>query len=373
MFILEICPLYKHGNCCTAMKVLTLYQGNAYFNFIESLHSESTKRNYAYGLKHFLTHHQLKDPEEILSIPLDSLEEMIKKYVVFLTTVHKSSGMARVNLAALRHFCKMNKIKLDWDLITAFKGKGRIKGKDKAYDHEDIHKLLSVCSIRLKVIVLIYASTGIRSAALPPLKLKHITKIDNIYKFNIYDDDNEAYYSLCTPECANAIDKYLEYRQRYGEKLTPESPLIREDFSTAGNIRQKPRHITSSTITTILIDKLNKIGIREVDHVKGCRSRKSVKIIHGFRKFFETQLLQSDVNYVVTKMLMDHDLKLEENYFRPTQEYIIKEYSKAIDLLTIDPSQRLKRQLVHEKEKNTETSKILARLAKLEADIGIKI
>jgi len=83
--------------------------------------------------------------------------------------------------------------------------------------------------------------------------------------------------------------------------------------------------------------------------------------------------LQSDVNYVVTKMLMDHDLKLEENYFRPTQEYIIKEYSKAIDLLTIDPSQRLKRQLVHEKEKNTETSKILARLAKLEADIGIKI
>jgi hypothetical protein len=194
-----------------------------------------------------------------------------------------------------------------------------------------------------------------------------------LYKLNIYDDDNEEYYTLCSPECASAIDEYLEYRRRYGEKLNPESPLIREDFSTAGFIRQKPRHITSSTITTILIDKLNKIGIREVDHVKGCRSRKHVKIIHGFRKFFETQLLESDVNYVVTKKLMDHDLKLEENYFRPTLEYIVKEYSKAFNALTIDPTQRLQRELVQEKEKNTETSRILARLAKLEQGLGIKI
>lgn len=353
------------------MKVLSLYQGNAYFNFIESLHSESTKRNYAYGLKHFLTHHKLKDPQEILSIPLDSLEEMIKKYVVYLTNVHKSSGMARVNLGALRHFCKMNKIKLDWDLIYAFKGKSRIKGKDKAYSHEEIHKLLSVCGIRLKVIVLIYASTGIRSAALPPLKLKHITKIDSIYKFNIYDDDNEEYYTLCSPECAIAIDEYLDYRVRYGEKLNPESPLIREDFSTAGNIRQKPRHITSSTITIILIDKLNKIGLRETDHVKGCRSRKSVKVIHGFRKFFETQLLQSDVNYVVTKMLMDHDLKLEENYFRPTPEYIIKEYSKAIDSLTIDPANRLQRKVQILEKDNNQFAELRKELVELKSKIEI--
>ena len=175
-------------------KVLTLYQGNAYFNFIESLHSESTKRNYAYGLKHFLTHHKLKDPEEILSISLDALEEMIKKYLVYLTQVHKSNGMARVNLAAIRHFCKMNKVKLDWDLIYAFKGKARTKAKDKAYEHEDLYKLLSVCTLRQKLIVLIYSSTGIRSAALPPLKLKNITKIpeQGIYKFNIYDDDDKG-------------------------------------------------------------------------------------------------------------------------------------------------------------------------------------
>jgi hypothetical protein len=121
------------------MKILALYQGTAYFNFIESLQSMSTKRNYAYGLKHFLIHNQLKDPEQILSISLDSLEEMIKKYLVFLTQVHKSNSMARINLAAIKHFCRMNKVKLDWDLIFAFKGKIRNRGKDEAYIHDQIN------------------------------------------------------------------------------------------------------------------------------------------------------------------------------------------------------------------------------------------
>ena len=117
------------------MKILALYQGTAYFNFIESLHSLSTKRDYAYGLKHFLTHNQLKDPEQLLSISLDSLEEMIKKYLVFPTQVHKSNSMARINLAAIKHFCRMNKVKLDWDLIFAFKGKIRNKGNDEAMNY----------------------------------------------------------------------------------------------------------------------------------------------------------------------------------------------------------------------------------------------
>lgn len=87
-------------------KILTLYEGEAYFNFIESLHSKSTKRNYAYGLKHFLTHHKLTDPEQILTIPLEELEDMIKKYLVYLTQAHKSTGMARVNLEQYATFAK---------------------------------------------------------------------------------------------------------------------------------------------------------------------------------------------------------------------------------------------------------------------------
>ena len=167
------------------------------------------------------------------------------------------------------------------------------------------------------------------------------------------------------------LDEYLAYRERHFEHLTPDSPLIREDFSTAGLIRQKPRHITSSTISTILIDKLNKISFRQVDHVKGCRFRKSIKVIHGFRKYLETQLLQSDVNYIVTKKLMNHDLKLEENYFRPSFEFILREYSKAIPALQIDPTARMARQISTLEEEKTEIQALRLELEKVKQAIHV--
>ena len=59
-----------------------------------------------------------------------------------------------------------------------------------------INQLLSICSIRGKAIVLIYASTGIRLSALVSLKLKHIEKIEGLYKF-IVDEDDGQYYTFC--------------------------------------------------------------------------------------------------------------------------------------------------------------------------------
>jgi len=99
---------------------------------------------------------------------------------------------------------------------------------------------------------------------------------------------------------------------------------------------------------------LNKVGIREVDHVKdGFRSRKKVKLIHGFRKFFKTQLLQSHVESTIRIMLMGQDLKLDEAYDRPSFDFIVSEYEKAIDALTIDPTKKMARRIqTLEVEKN---------------------
>ena len=167
------------------------------------------------------------------------------------------------------------------------------------------------------------------------------------------------------------MDEYLAYRERHFEHLTPESPVIREDFSTAGLIRQKPRHITTSTITTILIDKLNKIGLRQVDHVKGCRSRKSTKVIHGFRKYFETMLLQSNVSYIVTKMLMNHDIKLEEDYFRPSFQFILSEYSKGISALEVDPTARMARKIQVLESERSEIQDLRLELEKVKKAIHV--
>jgi hypothetical protein len=64
--------------------------------------------------------------------------------------------------------------------------------------------------------------------------LKHLHKIPeyNLYKLIIYEGTDDEYFCFTTPEAAAAIDNYLQYRQRHGEKLTPDSYLFREQFNT---------------------------------------------------------------------------------------------------------------------------------------------
>jgi site-specific recombinase XerD len=84
----------------------------------------------------------------------------------------------------------------------------------------------------MRVVILLLASTGMRIGAIPDLKLKHLTKIEefSLYQITVYENTKDEYYCFCSPECANAIDSYMAYRERCYEKITPESPLVREQF-----------------------------------------------------------------------------------------------------------------------------------------------
>jgi hypothetical protein len=50
-----------------------------------------------------------------------------------------------------------------------------------------------------------------------------------IWAYNRYRADR--YYTFCTPECATAIDAYLDYRRSFHEEIKDKSPLIREEFN----------------------------------------------------------------------------------------------------------------------------------------------
>ncbi|MGI0033813.1 MAG: tyrosine-type recombinase/integrase [Nitrososphaeraceae archaeon] len=327
-------------------------QDPVYYNFINSLHSESSKRNYRYSFFRFLKYCNLNEPKELLTIPLADLEGMITKFLVKLNQENKTNAMACLDLAAIRHFCKMNKIKLDWEYIKEFKGKSQTRkrkasGKDGAYSHDQIKKILDLCDMRYRVIVLLMGSCGMRVGAINLIQLKHLQKLDNMYKITVYPGDGEEYFTFSSPECASAIDFYLDYRKRNGENLEPESYLIREQFdiNDVEQVRSKGFPIKTNTIKNQLAVILVRAGIRTMDHTNGHRSRHQVKTSHGFRKFFETQLIESDVNLIVMKLLMGHDIKLDGSYYRPTEEFMLSEYEKAIDNLTINEENRLRKKV----------------------------
>ena len=64
------------------------------------------------------------------------------------------------------------------------------------------------------------------------------------------------------------------------------------------------------------------------------------------------------MNLKVKEMLMGHSLGLDDNYFKPGENNVLEEYLKAVDYLTINEENRLRRQLECEKQKGDELSKV---------------
>ena len=102
-------------------------------------------------------------------------------------------------------------------------GKMAVKTWDergRGYSREQITKMLTMAEERTGAMILLLASTGIRSGALPNMKLKHLKSVaadcPSVYQISVYDGE---YFTYCTPEAANTINAYLEYRTRSGEKL----------------------------------------------------------------------------------------------------------------------------------------------------------
>jgi integrase len=214
---------------------------------------------------------------------------------------------------------------------------------DRAYTHQEISKILQVSDLRMKVIILLMASTGMRIGALHSLKMRNLEKINDIYKITVYEGAKESYFTFTTPECTSFIDSYLEFREINGEKIDKDSFLIRDQFDITDieQIRNKSKGIALNTLRSIINTVLIKAGVRTVDHISR-HNRKEVARAHGFRKFFTTQLVNSKVNPEIREMLLGNKIGLTSAYYRPTQEEMYEEYMKAVNNLTINEENRLK-------------------------------
>ena len=217
--------------------------------------------------------------------------------------------------------------------------------EDRPYAHEEILRLLNVCDLRMKAVVLLLSSTGMRIGALPTLRVQDVTEQG---KVTVYADTKDKYITFMTPECSKAVNDYLEYRHRCGEKITPNSYLIREQFdiNDLEQIKRNSKQVNKGTISNIIRSNLVKVGLRIVNHTFDNRTRHTITLVDGFRKFFTNQLIEADLKTEYRWLLEGHNLKGNDNYYvRITEKKLYEEYQKAIDCLTINPENRLKRKV----------------------------
>ena len=97
-----------------------LEEERLYSNFINSLKSEETKKNYSYNLKKYMAYNSMTKCSDLL---LADREEKIKRYVIYLQNKGVSKSEFKILLAALKNFNQKNDIEdIQWRKLKRFMG-----------------------------------------------------------------------------------------------------------------------------------------------------------------------------------------------------------------------------------------------------------
>jgi site-specific recombinase XerD len=204
-----------------------------------------------------MQYRKINDCEQLLRGDLRLIQAQLIDYTIHLREELKlSASTINSRLFAIKKFYDNNDIELKWKRIKQYiDNKKKKNRKDRSYTLLEISKMLEKADQRGKVAILLMSSSGIRVGALSSLKIRSLERIDKyqLYKITVYEGEEE-YITFCTPECAQAIDSYLEYRQRHGEHpLEEDSPLIREEFDIHDEIRAaRPRQLDAQAFRKMI-------------------------------------------------------------------------------------------------------------------------
>ncbi|HEY7573412.1 MAG TPA: site-specific integrase [Nitrososphaeraceae archaeon] len=312
----------------------------AYLNFISSVDSEFSRRTYQQVFPFFMKFCQVETYDAMLEIQsVKKLEGLIRDYIIYLKEDRKASpGTIRSYTTAIAHFYEMNDVRINWKKLKKFKGKYHSVVEDVPYTRNQIKSLIEMSDLRERAMILMMASAGLRRGALITMKLKDLQKIAkyNLYKITVYKKEAEQYLTYCTPECAQALDQYLDWRARLGEELTPSTIMFRKAFDiTSPMIITRPKPLRPESITSFMIELLDKTGIRTPTDSKFARS--NLMTCHGFRKFFHTECINHNMNPLYAEYLMGHKTGLMKSYFKPTDNELLEGNDKSVGYIGLIP------------------------------------
>jgi site-specific recombinase XerD len=321
--------------------------------------------------------------DRLLKMDIRTIQMNICDYVTYLRNNGKSHQTVSAYLAAIRHFYDMNDVvSINWKKVHSFEGEHEKTIEDRPYTHSEISTMLQNTTMRNQAIILLMCTSGPRVGAIPLLRIKDLEPIDkyNIYKVTYYSNSKKhCYFSFCSPEARKHIDSYLQWRERLGEKLKPETPLFRTEFNVLEV--QRPQILTRKAIQFLINRLLKSTGIRILEpptELTINRSKRThIMECHAMRKFMETNAFRAGMDLIYVRRLLGQHAGLEDSYLKLSEEELLEGdnrhmgYIGIIDQLTIDESQRLRRE---NKQLLIKTEKIdfaIDRINQLEKQLGL--
>jgi hypothetical protein len=320
-----------------------------YSLFLYAMKSPYTRQQYTIRLRKFFTQIPIDGPIELQCFKFMEASSSNKDFALghimrFLYGIRRRIDNKEVThftihnyMKPIKLFCEMNDIPIKWEKLTRGLPTGRKWADDRPPSIEEIRQIVGYPDRRIKPIIYTMASSGIRVGAWDFLKWGHITKVDGAARMLIYAGEKEQYFTYMTPEAYTALEEWMEFRKKAGENVTKDSWLMRNLWDTRG-LAAIPakleygglRALTHRAIRTQLRTKL-----------ESGKRRYEIHENHGFRKFFRTRTEQAGMNPNHIKRLMGHSMGLDDSYYKPTEQELLKDYLKAVPLLTInEPAQQ---------------------------------
>jgi hypothetical protein len=273
-----------------------------------------------------------------------------------------TAGTLRNYYKPIKVFCEVNDVILNWKKITRGFPKSRKFAKDRAPTTEEIRKAVEYPDRRIRPIVYLMSASGIRVGAWDYLKWGHIEPVfDNDKKVLaarviVYAGEPEEYFTLTTPEAYHSLEAWMKMREEHGEKIGPDSWLMRDIFKTTSmkhganvGLAAYPKKLKSSAIRTMLKRAWISAGLGK----ESSGEEFSFKSSHGFRKRFKTICESSRVLPLNVECLLGHDTGIAGSaYYRPSQEDLLNDYLKAVPRLQISEAAELKEKSFQQQQNN---------------------
>jgi integrase len=328
-------------------------------SYFYAIKSKATKRQYIFKLRSYFNY---------LGIQGDDLQDQTARFLAqaskdhswaqgcligFITHLKKqvenkeiTGGTLKNYYASIKLFHEQNDLQVNWKKISRGLPEVSSVANDRAPTENELRKLIQAPDIRVKVIVLVMISSGIRLGAWDNLKLKHLTPIYSpqnpqeviAAKLKVYDGLANPYTTFISKEAWHAIQEYIEFRKSYGEAISDESWILRDKFPTTPNdMKNAARKSLATNPVKLEVKGVSKV-LRTAFYVQGLRDllpkgerRHQFKLSHGFRKYYKTNAERGGMLAANVEKLMDHSMNITDSYWRPTEDQLLQDYLKVAD------------------------------------------
>ena len=320
-------------------------------NFLYALRAPETKRQYPRRLKVLLDYlgldGDLKDQAKAFLSKVRSNPQWVQNSLIqFISAQKERVALGQISPGTITNYYKATKLFIEmntdtpiinWKRISRGLPRGRKAANDRAPTLEELRKLSEYPDRRIKPIIYVMASSGIRLGAWDYLQWKHVSPIKNdkneiiAAKLQIYPGDPEEYFCFIVPVAYNSLLDWMNYRVKHGEKISDDSWLMRDLWQTTDikygamfGVATYPKRLKSSGIKSLLeraikgisisahkadlLDRLLNLKLKHIDK----RKRKKLKQLQKEFERILPYLLGYIFDLLVKVLARMGEIKLEE-------------------------------------------------------------